>query len=86
MIIGNGKCPKCDKDITHLEIKNATWGEKVRGPIYPAILGCCPHCNAVVSASVEPEYVARQAAEYTAELILGKDELERVLKKKQRRF
>ncbi len=84
MLYGDGKCPKCEKDVTHLEIKDTHWGESVSGPKYPTILGCCPHCKTVITASISPDFLTDQVARKTAILILGEDELEARLQARER--
>jgi len=67
-MFGHGKCPKCEAPISHLEIDSITWGDKLNGPIFRAISGCCPKCKTVVGAAIDP---TSQKNDIVSEVLAG---------------
>jgi hypothetical protein len=50
------KCPKCDSSITSLNIEPLTFKVGVATTTYGGVSYscCCPHCDAVLSAVLDP--------------------------------
>lgn len=54
MLMGHGKCPKCEKPTDHLEIDRVTIGDKLNGPLWHGYAAICPSCKTIVSAGIDP--------------------------------
>ncbi len=55
-MIKTGKCPKCEKTISHLLVESLeAWvGIMASGGKYIAVTYCCPSCRAVLGAGLDP--------------------------------
>lgn len=49
----SGVCPKCEKVVTRLKI-NGVEGQVPFGSTWKCITLCCPLCNTVLSAQIDP--------------------------------
>ena len=54
---GNAICSKCSKAMDSVNIHRVPGGDPLAG--YDCIFLCCPHCNVVISAQVDPIAIQR---------------------------
>lgn len=72
-MFNTGKCPKCEKQITHLDIEDITVGNLLVGPKYPGFSAVCPSCRTVISAGLDPLYQKNRIIEEMLEALGVKD-------------
>ena len=55
-MIKTGKCPKCEKTISHLLLESLeAWvGMMASDGKYNAVTYCCPNCHTVLGAGLDP--------------------------------
>jgi len=49
-----GKCPKCEKTVSHVDIEAITAGDKLVGPMYNCVSFVCHSCKSVLSVEIDP--------------------------------
>ncbi len=52
----SGKCPKCEKVISHVRIEHIPIKEGMQDR-YRGVSYCCPWCNTVLSVGVDPHFL-----------------------------
>ncbi len=57
-----GKCPKCDKHINELFPKNIP-AKPNHKETFVGIIYCCPLCDAILGAGIDPVLLANQIIE-----------------------
>lgn len=62
MMLGHGKCPKCEKPVDHCEFEQIILGDNNRGPALHALSACCPHCQTVLGVFPDPSAFAADVA------------------------
>ncbi len=50
---GLPKCPKCERSIDRVEIKETKLGDGINA-LYNGVSFVCPHCNSILSVSPDP--------------------------------
>lgn len=67
MMLGHGKCPKCDHPGTHFEMEKAIVGDQFSGPFFHGVSICCEKCHVVLSVIPDPFSMAADIARRVAE-------------------
>ena len=53
-MIGNGKCPKCEKPVDHADFQPIPVGDRSFGPLHRGVSIVCPACKTVLGVSIDP--------------------------------
>ncbi len=51
---GEGKCPKCGKNVTKLKISSTTSSIDGQSRAFPTVMFCCPSCSSVLGVQIDP--------------------------------
>ncbi len=51
--MSTGKCPKCDKLLSHVKIENMVVRESFQTD-WHGVSYCCPFCNVILSVQIDP--------------------------------
>ena len=57
-----GKCPKCEKPVTHCTFDGIDIGDRLMGTHFQGIAMCCPHCRTVLGVSPDPNVLVSDVA------------------------
>ena len=61
-MFGPGKCPKCEKPVTHCAMDEIGVGDKLIGRSFHGVAMCCPHCRTVLGVTADPEILINDIA------------------------
>ena len=67
----SGKCPKCDKQISHVNLKNVN----VNVDFQPGWLGvtyCCPFCDYILGVGIDPVALKTDTIDGVIEALKGR--------------
>ena len=62
------KCPHCDKYVANLKVE-AVDGHVTARPAWKAIALCCPMCNSMISAQIDPIAVRTEIVRQVEDLL-----------------
>jgi hypothetical protein len=57
--MSSGKCPACQRIVT-IELRHDLIGNR---PAIPGFIVVCPHCETILGAIADPDYLAKRAAQ-----------------------
>jgi hypothetical protein len=61
--MSSGKCPACQQTVT-IELRHDLIGNR---PTMPGFIVVCPHCQTILGAIADPDYLAKRAAQIVLE-------------------
>jgi phage FluMu protein Com len=53
-MIPQGKCVKCARLLTHVDLDAITVGNQITGPLHKGISYVCPQCKTVLGVAIDP--------------------------------
>jgi hypothetical protein len=56
------KCPKCEAEISNVDLVGTTIGNSVFGPQLRGAMAVCPRCRSVLGVTIDPVALVRDVA------------------------